>query len=148
MARASPKVWAGVALIVLLVVADVALILRDRGPVPAPPAPAEDPPEEEEEDRRWRIPKAARDAVLRDLQKASSDVVFTSSPSLTVRDLAPDSPLSLAGLRPKDRIVSINGMPVQGEGAEGLLREAAGGPSLRMRILREGRTFDYRFDFE
>ena len=147
MGRGSPKVWAGVALIVLLVVVDVALILWDSGPVPAPPAAS---PEEAApaDDRRWRIPKEALDAVLRDLQEASPDVTFSSTPALTVQRLAPDSPLTLAGLRPKDRIVSINGTPVQGKGSEELLREAAGARSFKMKVERGGQLMDYRFDFE
>lgn len=145
MGRASPRVWAGVALIVLLILVDIALIVRETGhsrenlPV-APPSVADE--------KRWRIPKAARDAVLRDLQGSEPDAEFSPGPGLTVERLAPDSPLTLAGLRPKDRIVSINGSPVQGGGAKRLLEEAATARSLRMKVQREGRTLDYRFDFE
>jgi S1-C subfamily serine protease len=106
---------------------------------------------------RWRILKSVRDRYLGEMERVNRDVALRPKPGsdrdsvseLIIERVSPDSPFSRAGFQKNDRILSVNGMPVNTMSrAIGLANELRAQSRVDLEIEREGGRILYRFDFE
>lgn len=71
------------------------------------------------------------------------DLEFEPTPIVVIQSPQPDSPAQQAGLKPGDRVVSINGQTVKGiENFKTLVQESKGAP-LQLAVVREGQTMNF-----
>jgi len=67
----------------------------------------------------------------------------TDSITATVNDVLPDSPAEAAGVQAGDRIVAINGTPVEGESIRPTIQASDGRP-VQLTVVRDGETVRLR----
>ncbi|HVE40975.1 MAG TPA: PDZ domain-containing protein [Planctomycetota bacterium] len=112
---------------------------------------------EQVDPHHWRIPLASRDEYFRTPARLNEDIHLKpvvaadgkTVTSLTIAKLSSSGPMSLAGFKVGDRIVSLNGRPVDTlSRAMNLAHEAQSGARLSVQVERDGTPIDYRFDFE
>lgn len=107
-------------------------------------------------DDHWQVPRSLREEYFADAQRLNRE--FRLRPeaepgtdrirSLDVDLVAEGSPLHAAGFRKGDRILAVNGAPVDTMSrALGLANEARRADALTVRVERAGKVREFRCDF-
>jgi len=104
----------------------------------------------------WVVSRKARDDYLKDPERLNRDLhlepVLGGTDKVTelvIAHLEPSSPIHGAGLRQGDRVLNVNGFPVETLGrAVNLIHEIRGSERLTFRVGRGNETLDYEVVFE
>lgn len=105
----------------------------------------------------WRIPRLAKEEYFLIPGRLNEDLHLRpktgadpeSIDELVIAKVSKNSPMSIAGFVAGDRILMVNGMPVQAMSrALNLAHEIRASTRLTVLVGREGKTVEYLFDFE
>jgi S1-C subfamily serine protease len=152
-----PTIVVSVAATAILAAGVVQILRRRAEPDAAPSLLTEAAPCLESSPHQWRILKSARDRYLGEMERVNRDVALRPKPGadkdsvseLIIERVSPESPFSRAGLQKNDRILSVNGRPVDTMSrAIGLANELRRQTRVDLEIERGGNRILYRFDFE
>jgi len=105
----------------------------------------------------WIVSRADQQAYLGDPVTVARHLMLKPTPGkdensvteLTIAAIAPESPMYAAGFRQDDRILKVNGTPVDTLGrAINLIHEIRASSRITVQVQRGDRILDYRVDFE
>jgi len=109
------------------------------------------------EGNHWIVSRADKDAYLKDLAGVTKQITLEPNPGkeadsvtdLAILKLADESPMYTAGFRKDDRILKVNGTPIDSMGrAVNLIHEIKASNRLTVQIRRGDQIVNYQFDFE
>lgn len=107
-------------------------------------------------DYHWIVSRPDKEQYLGDLAGVNKEILMKPNPGeqkdsvthLTIIRLSGDSPIYTAGFRKGDRILKVNGTPIETMGrAINLIHEVKRTDDLTVQVQRGEEILDYRFEF-
>lgn len=82
--------------------------------------------------------------------KTTRQVIYSLEPSYEIAEIRPDSPAEISGLKIGDELIKINGRPAYRYGLHRILEilSSKEGKTIKMEVVRDGKTFEIRFRLE